>query len=443
MKKNDFKIHLASLFTIILPVFLCALNVQASSGDAPYIAVGEAKARKSILALPPIEASNDRARSMNLGNEILNTLINDLSWMDLFRFLPTSAYPSGEDAQKTSGWKTAGAEYLIRGNVSADSKTLTLEAEIFDTNKAERVFTKRYTSDLQNRLTLARTFGDDIVQTLTGGRGIFRTKIAMSCLNDKKKKEIYIMDFDGKNIRQITHHQSITIAPAWSPDATKLAYSVYTKTKGVTNLDLWEYNFATNRSRVLSNRQGMNLGPSYSPDGSEIAVSMSFQGQPEIFRLNLRDLSVIRQTRHLGFDVEPSWSPDGSKLLFSSTRAGNPMLYIKEKGGAPNSAKRLTFAGRYNSSPSWSPTNNKIAFAGWKDGNFDIFMMNPDGTRIERLTASAGNNEDPAFSPDGNFIAFASDRTGSKQIYIMNVDGSFVRRMTYNFPECASVAWSG
>jgi hypothetical protein len=100
-----------------------------------------------------------------------------------------------------------------------------------------------------------------------------------------------------------------------------------------------------------------------------------------------------------------------------------------------------SYAGRYNATPSWSPRNNKIAFAGWIDGRFDIFIMNPDGTTIERLTKNQGNNEDPAFSPDGNFVVFSSNRTGQRNIYVMNVDGTFVKRLTFGLGNCVAPKW--
>ena len=52
------------------------------------------------------------------------------------------------------------------------------------------------------------------------------------------------------------------------------------------------------------------------------------------------------------------------------------------------------YAGWYNSTPAWSPTSDKIIFGGYdKDiDRYDIFIMNPDGTQLERLTLKTGDN---------------------------------------------------
>jgi TolB protein len=80
--------------------------------------------------------------------------------------------------------------------------------------------------------------------------------------------------------------------------------------------------------------------------------------------------------------------------------------------------------------PDWSPIGDKIVFAGRDMGTFDIFIMNPDGSNIQRLTIGTGSNEHPTFSPDGRLITFSSTRDGGAAIYIMRSDGSNQTRIS-------------
>jgi TolB protein len=107
----------------------------------------------------------------------------------------------------------------------------------------------------------------------------------------------------------------------------------------------------------------------------------------------------------------------------------------------PTTGTRLTYAGVYNATPSYSPDAKKIAFAGYIDRGFDIFIMNADGSKIERLTKDEGNNEDPSFSPDGNFVVFSSNRAGQKNIYIISVDGTYTQRITHGLGQCSNPKW--
>lgn len=429
--------------------FFFVLALPAYAGRAPYIPVGSAKTKKTVLALTSVQTPVASEVMNNLSRTLELTIQNDLLFMDLFRFLPKSAFLETSQVGvvlgsfKFSEWTSVGAEFLIKSTLSRDDRIIKFEAYLYDVRGAKQILGKRYVADSTEVKTVAHTFANDIVHALTGLPGIFLTKIVMSC-DRTENKEIYVTDFDGTNTKQITHHRSISFAPAWSPSGSTIAYSLYALHKGnLMNIDLYEYSFTTNASRMLSNRSGINSGAVYSPDGKNIALTMSFLGNPEIFKLDLSDRTVERLTTSFGFDVDPSWSPDGKALAFVSSRTGQPMVFKMSKEGEGERITRLTFAGRYNATPSWSIQNNKVAFAGWVDNHFDIFIMNPDGTNIERLTKNQGNNEDPHFSPDGNFIVFSSNRTGTKNVYVMNVDGTFVKRLTYGLGNCVAPKWSG
>ena len=438
--------HPASLLRFTL-ASLALLGAQlwietARAEDKPYISVGQAKTKKTVMAFPQIQAGGD---AKDVGAQIHDVVSRDLAFMDLFRFLDPKGYleKSGglvPGTFKFSDWTAVGAEFVLKTGLAKAGNTVTLEAYLYDAFGAKQVLGKRYVASVNDARTVAHTLAGDVVNALTGFPGIFLTKIAMSC-EKAKKKEIYIMDFDGTNVRQITRHGSIAFSPAWSPDGTKLAYSLYTKRRdNIKNIDLYEYDFTSNSVQMLSNRKGINSGASYSPRSDLIALTMSFLGNPEIFTFNRATSQVTRLTNSFGFDVDPSWSPDGSKLAFVSSRSGMPMVFSMNADGS--NPQRLTYAGRYNATPSWSPRGNKIAFAGWLDGRFDIFIMNPDGSNIERLTKNQGNNEDPSFSPDGNFIVFSSNRTGGQNVYVMNVDGSFTKRLTFGMGNCVAPKWS-
>jgi TolB protein len=424
--------------------FLAALSVShIFAADRPYIAVGGAKIKKTIIAFPEIKIQGDTS---GIAKSVQETVSNDLLFMDMFKFMGASAFIEPQaagitlDSFKLSDWSSIGAEFVIKAKITPEGGNVALEGYLYDVAGAKQVLGKRYVAARTDVKTLAHTFANNIVEALTGLPGIFLTKIAMSC-DRSGKKEIYVMNFDGTDVKQITTHRSIAFAPAWSPDGTRIAYSLFTRHRGnIKNIDLYEYDFRTNNIRMLSNRKGINSGASYSPDGNRIALTMSFLGNPEIFSLNPSNGQAERLTSSFGFDVDPSWAPDGKSLAFVSSRTGVPMVFSMTTDGSK--VQRLTYAGRYNATPTWSPQNNKIGFAGWIDGKFDIFIMNVDGTTIERLTKNQGNNEDPHFSPDGIFLAFSSNRTGQQNIYVMNVDGTFVKRLTYGLGNCVAPKWS-
>lgn len=464
--------------TIQLICFLCSCLFFSFTAytqtNRIYIPVGAAKIKKSRIAFAETKLSAPNPAATSTASKIKEMITKDLQFMNLFEFQPSAAFieKSGAgitfDTFRISDWTTIGTEFLIKTSLEPNGPNLTYEVRLYDVLGTKQILGKRYVARSEEWNVVAHSASNDIVQTLTGRPGIFFTKIAMSCDGGRKNKvrEIYVMNYDGSNPRQITNPVSIAglgrasmdhaFQPAWSPDNRKIVYSRYAKNKkNVINLNLYEYHFSNRTSYLLSNQNGMNLGGTYSPDGRSLAVVMSFQNTPNIYLLNPITKMASQLTQSLGFNIDPHFSPDGKKLAFISVRHGPPTVYtadleqLKNNHGA---GTRIAMAGNLNATPRWAPQGDQIVFAGQNNlrskKNFDLFLIKTDGSsKLDRLTGGAtvdeGDNRDPDWSPDGNFIVFSSERSSQeKNIYIMNSDGSNPTRLTFGLGNCSEPRWS-
>jgi TolB protein len=294
----------------------------------------------------------------------------------------------------------------------------------------------------------AHDISDLIYRKLTNEPSIFRSKIAMICsTDDDKNKNLFVMDYDGRRLKQLRSYKSISISPSWSPDGKYIAYTRYIKKyyrgKGnIVNQAIYLYNVSTQKETILTDSIGQNSGVTWSPDSRSIAFTMSKQADPDIYIMEVSSKSIKPLIKNFGLDVEPSFSPDGKFLVFSSSRSGRPELYKMEL--ETQIQTRLTFSKHYNSSPSWSPMGDMIAFSGLDNpfgkgsgSKFDIFLVNPYGTKIERLTIDSGNNENPSWAPNGRHLVYSSTRNKGSDIYMINADGTGEIRLT-NGPRCYS-----
>ena len=448
-----------------LLITLLGTSSMAQEKGNIYIDVGEAKAKKSLLALPPFQyygsASGDK-NAIKYGQEMFATVKNDLLMSSLFTFIDTKAFL--EDTTKTglkpapqqpngfsfSKWTPLGTEFLIRAGYKIIDDKIDLEAYLYYVPQAKLIFGKSYAGPPSVLRKLAHTMTNDVVQALTGKKGFFNTKFVLSSNRDGNYKEIYTMDWDGKNLRRITEFKTISISPAWSHDGNKIAFTsfAYHPKAKTRNADLFSYDFKTGKTLLLSHRKGINSGANFHPKGKYLYFTLSKRGSPDIFRFDLASEALLPITNGptRAMNVEPDVSPDGSQIAFSSDRSGNPMIYVMPIAGGK--AKRITLAGKYNASPSWSPDGKYIAFAGYDKSHFDIFTMKPDGTELKRLTSAKkpsgkwANNEAPSWSPDGRRIVFTSNRSGTNQVYIINPDGSDERRITFDRYNYEKPKWS-
>jgi TolB protein len=146
--------------------------------------------------------------------------------------------------------------------------------------------------------------------------------------------------------------------------------------------------------------------------------------------------------------------PGGLKgtLVFESDRDGRPKIYTLDLSNGK--VAPLTESGDWrDESPKWSPDGKRIAFASTRQGsNFDIFIMNADGSGVERLTDNPAIEHDPVWDPDGRSIIFSGERDGRGELYRVWLESRRVVRLTDGInraimpavsPDGKSVSWAG
>ena len=163
-----------------------------------------------------------------------------------------------------------------------------------------------------------------------------------------------------------------------------------------------------------------------------------------IFVMNA-DGSGMQRITDGSSDESPAWSPDYKSLVFvraSITGYHELMKYTFGKGRLES----LVTMGGAVQNPAWSPDGATIAFDMWEGGNRDVFVMNADGTNIQRLTTSAGEDRHPSWSPDGQRIAYESESSGNREIHVMHRSGTGHTQVTSCLAlfasQCKSPAWS-
>jgi TolB protein len=287
------------------------------------------------------------------------------------------------------------ATYSIAGSASGGS----VQGQVTD-QRGSVVLQKTYNGG--TRVAVHR-FADDIVETLTGHKGIASSKIAFVSTRSGRK-EIYTADYDGANVKQLTSDGSISVAPALSPDGSKLAYTGYQS--GYADIYLIDLSSGS-RNRIVK-FPGTNSGADFSPDGGRIACSLSKDGNPELYVVGANGSGARRLTKTRGVESSPTWSPDGSQIIYSSDERGGPQLFKIGAGGG--SGQMISTGYGYCTEPSWSPDGRKVAFTA-RTGGFSIAVKDLQGGGTSLLTSG----EDPVWGADSRHLIFS---TGSSIVLL-------------------------
>jgi len=303
---------------------------------------------------------------------------------------------------------SAGAEINVAGSCRAGSQ-MKADVQVFKVANRQRVLGKSYSASATSVRGLAHKVSDEIVYAVTGKKGMASGKIAIVG-NRTKRKELYICDMDGKNMRQVTKDRSIVVGPKWTPDAKRITYTSYKR--GYPNV------YLTGRGKPISSHAGLNASGVISPDGKNLAVILSKDGNPELYIKSMRTGALTRLTRtHKGNEATPCWSPDGNHIAYVSDCSGRPQVYIISKNGGKS--KRLSSSGSENVAPDWGK-NGAIAYSSRVGGRYRIVVAHPGNRSVRVLETDWADYEDPSWAPDGRHIVCSRTANYRSSIYLLD-----------------------
>lgn len=278
----------------------------------------------------------------------------------------------------------------------------------------------------------ARDFAADILLSF-GVKSLEGTKIYF--VSDRTgAKEIWSMDHDGSNQRQITRYKTITQSPVISPDGKWLAYTTLGTRPGapIQNWDIVIQSTITGERAKFQNPDAATNGwPEFTSSG-QFWFASSLTRYTEIYCSN-QDGTNARQITHTrDFDFSPRVNPKNpTEVMFISARSGKQQLWRMNSDGS--GAEMITNGTGEVANPAWSPDGQFLAFAwtrGVELGGFNINLTRISDRKMVQLTKDSGVNENPWFAPDNLHLVYSSKRGDVTQIYTMTLDGKNQRKLT-------------
>jgi TolB protein len=405
--------RLIKIFTIAL----CLAASIAAAQDEIYLEITQPGLRRVTVASPPLMVLPGTPADVARGFQ--ETLDVDLAAAAPIAIVERRLYALVEDDPRpevlNERWRSIGAQFLLSGTVVRAGGQIVVETRLVDLVSGEFAFAKRYRAGISASEVVAHTLANDLVQVFTGRQGPFLSRIAF--ISDRTgESEIWVMDWNGKNKKQLTKHNSLALAPSWSPDGKNLVFTSFLRGTPAIYLLTPQEGYL----KLLWDSGGVNSSASVSPNGRTIAFASSRDGNVDIYTMPIEGGEALRLTTARGIDTQPSWAPNGRQIAFTSTRSGSPQLYLMDADGS--NVRRVSFGGLFHDESTWAYDGTRIACTTRDEGNFQIATI--DAVTNERKVISApGNNESPCFSPEGSMIAFESDRSGKPQIYITDANG--------------------
>lgn len=195
-----------------------------------------------------------------------------------------------------------------------------------------------------------------LVEGLTPDWSPDGNQIAFSHPDERQTPQIWIMDADGNNIRQITKSNTVKIGPSWSPDGKEMVFITPQNPEssddpqpeiGIMNSDGTNERILTTKDRInihievngdttICETANNSNAPAWSPIDNRITFWSGIENHyGQVWVINSDGTGSKQLTEdcsHMNSD-DPSWSPDGKKILFSTGRSGRNELWIMDADG--------------------------------------------------------------------------------------------------------------
>ncbi|MDR0477739.1 MAG: DPP IV N-terminal domain-containing protein [Desulfobulbaceae bacterium] len=409
----------------VFPIFLivCILFPFSQAMAEPvHLTISASETRKIQFAVPDLAV---RGGQQQLGSELADILSKALTFHGIISVVPASNYGNNPNTD----WKKLGVDYVVTGNCTSSGQSLSLELRLLEAASGDQVVGKTYTdtnTDRQRHKMLYK-FCDEVINALTGKPGIASSQIAY-VFYDGRVKEAYITDILGSYQRRVTRHQNLVISPRFSRDGNYLTYSSYHS--GNQSLYITDLRQSSSTTRIMAFK-GLNYGPAYSPDGRTMVVTLSKDGNPDLYLCTPQGRIIERLTQQQGINTSASWSPDGTRIAFVSDRTGKPQVYVMDM--RTRQVQRVSFDGGSESAePSWSPTEDLIAYSSLIGGVYQLFLVRPGQGNSVQITDDLSHHEAPNWSPDGNQIIYARRGGRAHQLCAILKNGTNNRPL-FNF----------
>jgi TolB protein len=436
--RNDL-VLLRSTGLIAVVALLAIPGAQGGAGAQDvYMSIEKGFGEKISIVLPLFEGEGGLVDAA----AIRDVLTFDLNVSGPFTVTGNPAFVDEQETDdRTLGsidfaeWIALGGELLVKGTFDAGLEEFSIEATVYDLSQGEAILGRRYATPSSRWREAVHSISDDIVTLLTGEPGIALSKIAFVS-NVTGTKEIYVMDYDGENMRRVTRDNMMAVYPAWFPGGQRIAYTRFRGQRQETCV----VSAQSGATMKLTTFPGLNAFVAVSRDGGSMAMSLSRDGNTEIYRLRSDGSDPRRLTTGRSTESSPCWSPDGRRIAFVSDRSGSPQIYVMPSTGG--AADRVTYRGGYNTSPDWSPKGNLLAYISQVEGVYQIFTVDVETKEVVRLTTGRENKEDPSWAPDGRHLVYSVKSGGKSDLYMIDIYEKEPLGLTSGGGDYQSPSWS-
>jgi TolB protein len=233
-----------------------------------------------------------------------------------------------------------------------------------------------------------------------------------------RHSEIIISDYTF-NYKKVVIRGGLNLFPKWADRKQSSFY--YTSFNGLYPT-LYKLNIYTGSKSKIISSEGMLVCSDVSSHSSKILVTMTQNGQPDIYEVDTISKNKQRITKFNGIDVNGKYVDNENSIVFVSNRLGYANVF--KKSIRSNGVKQIVYHGRNNNSVDsyqkkivYSSRESSNAFG---SNNFNIYLSDSEGYKTRAITTN-GSNQFPRFNANGTVVQYIKYTKGTSYVGYSNI----------------------
>jgi TolB protein len=214
---------------------------------------------------------------------------------------------------------------------------------------------------------------------------------------------VMMINADGTSPTRITKYPATYQQLSWSPDGSRILYTVPSATNYYSH-EIWTMRPDGSDDRQVPFTSTADIAAvSWAPGGTHLYVSTydHLSSAPDqgaaLWSVTVADGQATKTADGI---LGGPLSPDGTRFAFSKAVgiAGTPQSQIFTVATNGSDLRQVSIGdAKYQVQPVWTPDGSRLVFTLFVGTGSDIYSMRLDGTDVRNLTNATGTNMDPTF----------------------------------------------
>lgn len=271
--------------------------------------------------------------------------------------------------------------------------------------------------------------------------GVKKGRLAFTYI-ENGESDIYTIDFDKLAITPLIVNKGvIDESPDWSPDGTKIAY--HSELRRKKEIYIADYNGANSKLLVASPSTDEN--PDWSPDGKQIAFQRkNSDGSSAVLSFDLESGKIYPVTSSQKKNSVPKWSPRGTEIIYTTDEywPGLDLILFDIRA---KTKTVLTTGQKSFYRPAWTTDGGGFAFSYGTGNVVDIWYQKKGESLPVALIEREGRDFDAVWIDEGNSLFFVSESTAGKgdfQLFYLDVTTSKIDQVVSSTGVIRNLSWN-